>query len=74
MGQPLVTALCAYAVFRIPAMPASVAVLMAALPTGTGPFMIAEYYRREALVTSRTVLLSTVLSVLTLALCITLIG
>ncbi|RVR01195.1 AEC family transporter, partial [Enterobacter hormaechei] len=24
------------------------AVLLAALPTGTGPFMLAEFYRREA--------------------------
>ncbi len=44
------------------------AVLLTALPTGTGPFMLAEYYGREALVTSRTILLSTIGSVLTLSL------
>ncbi len=39
------------------------AVLMAALPTGTGPFMLAEFYRREGAVTADTILVSTVLSV-----------
>lgn len=42
-----------------------VAVLMAALPTGTGPFMLAELYRREAGLTAAVVLISTVLSVAT---------
>jgi predicted permease len=42
-------------------------VLLAALPTGTGPFMLAEFYRREADVTGRVILVSTVLSVLTVA-------
>jgi hypothetical protein len=40
---------------------------MAALPTGTGPFMLAEFYRREAEVTARVVLVSTILSVLTVS-------
>ncbi|EOG7769954.1 AEC family transporter [Vibrio cholerae] len=43
-------------------------VLLSALPTGTGPFMVAEYYRRECTLTSDVILLSTVLSPLTLAL------
>jgi malonate transporter len=36
------------------------------VPVGSGPFMLAEYYRREAHVTSRTILLSTVGSLVTL--------
>ena len=44
------------------------AVLLAALPTGTGPFMLAEFYGRQALVTSRVVLATTLLSVATLSL------
>ncbi len=44
-----------------------VAVLLAALPTGTGPFMLAEFYRREADLTAAVVLVSTVLSILTLS-------
>ena len=42
-------------------------VLLAALPTGTGPFMLAELYGRGGVVTSRVVLLTTVLSVVTLS-------
>ena len=53
--------------FGLPPLQAQTAVLAAALPTGTGPFMLAEYYRRPASVTSATILASTVLSVLTVA-------
>jgi malonate transporter and related proteins len=74
IGQPVITAVCAYGIFRIAALPAAVAVLLSALPTGTGPFMIAEFYKREAVVTSATILFSTVASVLTLTACILLIG
>jgi predicted permease len=42
-------------------------VLCAALPTGTGPFMLAEFYERDAATTSRVILLSTSLSVATIA-------
>ena len=40
---------------------------MAALPTGTGPFMLAEFYRREADLTATVVLVSTVLAVVTVS-------
>jgi malonate transporter len=53
-------------VFHLSAPLASCAVLLAALPTGTGPFMLAEFYQREAGVTSTTTLVSTVASLLTL--------
>ena len=43
------------------------AVLLSALPTGTGPFMLAEFYDREADVTCKVVLISTVASVLTVS-------
>ncbi len=49
-----------------PAM-VGVAVLLTALPTGTGPYMLAEYYKLDAAVTSRTILLSTVFSMVTLS-------
>jgi predicted permease len=65
--HPLVTWVLAYKVFAMPPLLAASAVLLAALPTGTGPFMLAEFYRREADVTARTVLFSTVISVVTLA-------
>jgi predicted permease len=41
---------------------AATAVLLAALPVGTGPFMLAQLYGREPAVTSRAILLSTILS------------
>lgn len=66
--QPAVTWLLATQVFRLDALSTHVAVLMAALPTGTGPFMLAEFYRREAGVTSRTILVSTLLAVATITL------
>ena len=57
---------------RLPAAMEHAAVLLAAMPTGTGPFMLAEFYRREARVTSRTILVSTLLSAATLSVCIAL--
>jgi predicted permease len=65
--QPTLTWFLAFRIFALPAGPAGAAVLLAALPTGTGPFMLAEFYRREAVVSSRTILLSTLGSLLTLS-------
>lgn len=50
------------------------ALLLAALPTGTGPFMLAKLYGREAAATSRAILLSTVLSVVTVSALVVAIG
>ncbi|MFK3775967.1 AEC family transporter [Pseudomonas sp. NPDC089406] len=66
VGQPLVTWVLAFKVFVLPPMWAASAVLLAALPTGTGPFMLAEFYQREAGLISRTILVSTLGSLLTL--------
>ncbi|MDY0072387.1 MAG: AEC family transporter [Thauera sp.] len=66
--QPALTWwLCAH-VFGLPLNLAAIATVLSALPTGTGPFMLAEYYRREAVVSSRTILLTTLVSLLTLTL------
>lgn len=65
--HPAVTWLLAAYVFRLPPMLTALAVLMAALPTGTGPFMLAEFYGREAVVTAKTILFSTLGSVITLS-------
>ena len=54
-------------VFDLPPLLLHTAVLMAALPTGTGPFMLAEFYRREADLTATVVLVSTVLAVVTVS-------
>jgi len=72
--QPVVTFALAFHFFAMPARVAAAAVILAALPTGTGAFMAAEYYRRDATVTARAILLSTVASVITLTLWIDWLG
>ncbi|WP_336489926.1 AEC family transporter [Methylobacterium nigriterrae] len=67
VGHPLLAWLLARFVFDLAPTLLHTAVLMAALPTGTGPFMLAEFYRREAGVTARVVLVSTVISVVTVS-------
>lgn len=66
--QPALTWWLAARVFALPPMLVEMAVVLAALPTGTGPYMLAEFYRREAHITSRTILLSTLGSLVTLSL------
>jgi malonate transporter len=74
IGQPVVTWILAVPVFHLPPSLATTAVLLAALPTGTGPFMLAEFYGRQAAVTSRIILLSTLVSVLTVSAYLTAAG
>lgn len=66
IAQPALTWILATQVFHLSPSLTRTAVLIAALPTGTGPFMVAEFYGREATLTSRTVLVSTVLSLATI--------
>ncbi|WP_158939797.1 AEC family transporter [Burkholderia sp. S171] len=70
VAQPLLTGWLAFHVFALPALWAKTAVILSALPTGTGPFMLAEFYRREAAVTSSTILFSTVISLITVTVCL----
>lgn len=65
--MPLATWLLAVHVFKLPPHLAQSATLLAALPAGTGPFMLAEHYRREAAITSNVILYSTTISVVTLS-------
>jgi len=67
VAQPALTWWLAVGVLSLPRASAQMAVLLAALPTGTGPYMLAEFYGREAHVTSRTILYSTVASLATLS-------
>lgn len=71
--QPLVTAFIAFVLLDLPPFWAYAALLLSALPTGTGPFMLAEYYQRQAALVSRTILFSTLGSLLTLSLILLLI-
>lgn len=57
-----------------PARLAVMATLLAALPTGTGPFMLAELYRRPAAVTSAVILVSTLAALVTLPIVMLLLG
>ena len=68
IAQPTLAWWVAAHVFALPAPTVDMAVLLAALPTGTGPYMLAEFYRREAQITSQTILLSTLGSLVTLSL------
>jgi len=68
--QPLVTALLAVYAFRLEGLDAQLVVILSALPTGTGAFMLADVYKRDLEVTSTTIMVSTVASALTLSLCL----
>ena len=70
VAHPLLTWFLAYKVFHLPPLWAHPALLLSALPTGTGPFMLAEYFKREASVVSSTILISTLGSLLTLSICL----
>ncbi|MBU3574229.1 AEC family transporter [Polynucleobacter sp. UK-Mo-2m-Kol15] len=66
--QPLIAWLIAGPLLGLPDLWVSSVVILAALPTGTGPFMLAQYYKVDGRMISRVVLLSTLGSLLTLSL------
>ena len=68
--QPVITALLAVYTFGLTGLDAQLVVILSALPTGTGAFMLADVYKRDLEVTSTTIMLSTILSALTLSLCL----
>ena len=53
---------------NVPPRLTAMAVLLAAMPTGTGPFMLAEFYKLPAVVTSAVILVSTLGALVTLPL------
>lgn len=73
-AQPAATWFLAVEVFHLSAPLAAMATLLAALPTGTGPFMVAELYGRESGITSRVILCSTVASLATITPLLALVG
>jgi predicted permease len=72
--QPGLTWLLAFHVFAMPRLWAETAVLISALPTGTGPFMLAKLYDREPALTSRAILVSTLLSTITVSALVSWLG
>jgi malonate transporter and related proteins len=65
--QPAIAWVLADKAFELSPIAVKTAVLMSALPTGTGPFMLAEFYRREANITSNVILISTIGSLFTIS-------
>ena len=65
--QPAVTALLVLFVFDVPPLWAKAAILLSALPIGSGPFTLAKLYRLEAGVTSGAILVSHIVSVVTVS-------
>src|SRR3546814_8208491 len=55
--HPLIAFVLVYWVFDMPPLWATTAILLAALPVGTGPFMLAKLYEREPAITSRAILI-----------------
>ena len=66
--QPLIAWVIAGPILELPALWVSAIIILSALPTGTGPFMLAQYYKADGSVISRVVLITTVSSLLTLSL------
>ena len=66
--QPAITALLAFYVFSMPPLWSHSAVILSALPIGSGPFTIAKLYGLEAGVTSGAILASHIFAVLTVSL------
>ena len=65
--QPAVTAVLALYVFEMPTLWSHSAVLLSALPIGSGPFTIAKLYGLEAGVTSGAILISHLVSIVTVS-------
>ncbi len=70
---PAVCAVLAIGVFALPPLWATTAVLLNALPTGTGPFMLAEFYGRDVARASRIMFVTTILSLVSVPVCIALL-
>ena len=73
VGLPAICALLAIKVFALPPVWATTAVLLNALPTGTGPFMLAEFYGRDVARASRVMFVTTLLSLVSVPVCIALL-
>jgi predicted permease len=70
---PAICALLAIRVFALPPVWSTTAVLLNALPTGTGPFMLAEFYGRDVARASRIMFVTTLLSLASVPVCIALL-
>ena len=69
-AQPLLTAVLAVYAFGLSGMDAQLVVILSALPTGTGAFMLADVYKRDLALTSTVIMASTLASAVTLSVCL----
>jgi malonate transporter and related proteins len=74
IGQPLLSACLARYAFHLSASATGVAIVLSALPTGTGPYLLSDLYDLDATTTSGSILLSTVVSVVTITLLLTFVN
>ncbi|RRN65961.1 AEC family transporter [Caulobacter sp. 602-1] len=65
IGQPAATWLLGRYLLPLPPGDLAIAVILAALPTGTGPYMVADLYQRDGAIVANGVLLSTIVSIAT---------
>ena len=72
--QPAATGVLAFYVFQMPPVWSHSAVLLSALPIGSGPFVLATLYGLEANVTSGAILASHLCSVVTVSLLVAWLG
>jgi malonate transporter len=66
--QPLIAWVIAEPILELPDLWVTAIVILSALPTGTGPFMLAQYYKADGSIISRVVLITTIGSLMTLSL------
>lgn len=67
IGQPAAAWVLGTYVFPLPTPALHATILLAMLPTGTGPFMLAGFYGRETGITARVILVSTIFSIVTIS-------
>ena len=67
VAQPAIAWIIAGPLLHLGPLLTAIAVLLSALPTGTGPFILAEAYDTDRGPAAATILLTTVLSVLTVS-------
>jgi malonate transporter and related proteins len=70
--HPAITAVIAVYILHLAPRIALITIVIAAMPTGTGPFMMAGLYEREGKVTTGTILATTTLSMATITAILTL--
>jgi predicted permease len=66
--QPVIAWCIASLILDLPVLWVNALVILSALPTGTGPFMLSQYYRTDGSLISRVVFITTMGSLLTLSL------